>query len=138
MTMNYWLLKSEPSTWSWDQMQQQKTTCWDGVRNFQAQKFMKQMTRGDLAFFYHSNTGKEIVGIVKIIKEFYPDPTDNTGRFGAVDVEAASSFSTPVSLASIKAAPALKDLLLIRQSRLSVMPVTKEMWDILLKMGHIG
>lgn len=133
---NYWLLKSEPSTWSWTQMLQKKTTCWDGVRNFQAQKFMKQMKCGDLGFFYHSNTGKEIVGIVEIIKEFYPDPTDETGRFGAIDVEAQSSLKTPVTLEKIKATAALKELLLIRQSRLSVMPISHEMWETIHMMGN--
>ncbi|MBM3610855.1 MAG: EVE domain-containing protein [Alphaproteobacteria bacterium] len=136
MKNNYWLLKSEPSTWSWDQMQQKKTTCWDGVRNFQAQKFMNQMKKGDLGFFYHSNIGKEIVGVIKVIREFYPDPTDETGRFGAVDVEAITPFKTPVSLARIKATPALHNLLLIRQSRLSVMPVENEIWEIIYKMGN--
>lgn len=116
-------------------MLQKKTTCWDGVRNFQAQKFMKQMKCGDLAFFYHSNIGKEIVGIVKIIKEFYPDPTDETGRFGAVDVEALSSLKTPATLEKIKATEALKDLLLVRQSRLSVMPISHEMWEVIYMMG---
>ena len=97
---------------------------------------MNQMKKGDLGFFYHSNIGKEIVGVIKVIREFYPDPTDETGRFGAVDVEAITPFKTPVSLARIKATPALHNLLLIRQSRLSVMPVENEMWEIIYKMGN--
>lgn len=95
------------------------------------------MSYGDLAFFYHSNIGKEIVGIVKVIKPFYPDPTDNTNRFGAVDVDMVAPLPSPVSLAVLKATPALQDLLLIRQSRLSVMPVPKEMWDLICAMGKV-
>ncbi|HCI48464.1 MAG: ubiquinol-cytochrome C reductase [Alphaproteobacteria bacterium RIFCSPHIGHO2_01_FULL_41_14] len=134
MTQHYWLLKSEPSTWSWSQ-QLRGQTDWTGIRNYQARNFMKQMKRGDLAFFYHSNEGKEIVGIVKVAQPYYPDPTDDSGKFGCVDVSAVRPLKTPVTLAQIKSTPALKNMALIRQSRLSVMPVTKEEWDIILELG---
>ena len=108
---------------------------WDGVRNHQASNHMKAMKRGDHAFFYHSNTGMEIVGIVKVVKEYYPDPTDASGRFGMVDVQAVTPVRQPVSLKDIKANPALADLPLVRQSRLSVMPVREREWNILLRMA---
>jgi predicted RNA-binding protein with PUA-like domain len=133
--VSYWLFKSEPSTWSWQDQMKKGREHWDGVRNYQAQNNMKQMRVGDLGFFYHSVKDKSIVGVVRVVKEFYPDHTDPTGRFGMVDIEAVSSLSSPVVLEQIKAHPLLQDLALIRQSRLSVMPIPKTAWDIILEMG---
>jgi len=126
--MNYWLIKSEPVKWSWDNQVAAKTTHWDGVRNYQATIYLKAMKRGDLAFFYHSNEGKEIVGIVRIVREFYLDPKDETGKFGMVDVEAVEKLVKPVTLAQIKADPALAEMVLVKNSRLSVQPVTPDEW----------
>jgi len=136
MIQKYWLLKSEPSTWSWEEQLQVSSEPWTGVRNYQARNFMKEMNVGDLAFFYHSNIGKEIVGIVKIVAPYHPDDTDDSGKFGCVDVAPVSSFKTPVTLNQIKKTPALQDMALLRQSRLSVMPLTKEEWDLICKMGE--
>lgn len=133
--MAYWLVKSEPYKYSWDEMVADGTTFWDGVRNYQASNNMKAMKIGDQAFFYHSNEGKEIVGIVEIVKEYYPDHTDEKGRFGMVDVKAVSPMEQPVTLAEIKSNPALENMALVKQSRLSVCPVTDEEWDIILKMS---
>jgi predicted RNA-binding protein with PUA-like domain len=135
--MAYWLIKSEPSAWSWEDQLQIGTTDWEGVRNYQASNHMKQMRCGDLAFFYHSVTGKEIVGIVEIVKEYYPDPTDEKGRFGMVDVKARTTLPIPVPLADIKANPEFADLGLVRQGRLSVMPVPEDLWKKLCHMGGI-
>ena len=123
--MQYWLMKSEPDVWSIDQQKKagNKGASWDGVRNYQASKNLKNMKKGDLCFFYHSNIGKEIVGIVKVIKESYIDKTDKTGRFVAVTVQFKSKFSKPITLESIKKNKDLSHLALIKQSRLSVMPV---------------
>ena len=132
---SYWLVKSEPAVWSWDQQESRKTTHWDGVRNHQAAKNLRTMKRGDLAFFYHSNEGKEIVGIVEIVKEAYPDPSDEDGVFVMVDVKAGKKLKNPVTLAAMKSNPALKSMALLRQSRLSVCPVTRAEWDIVMKMA---
>ena len=129
--INYWLFKSEPSCWSWNMQMDKKTTCWDGVRNYQASNNMKAMRVGDLGFFYHSISEKKIVGIVRVIKEYYPDHTDASGRFGMVDVEAVTPVTRPLSLAEIKEDPRLSDLALIKQSRLSVLPVSKDHWTLL-------
>lgn len=136
--MAYWLFKSEPGTWSWDQQVKagKKGTEWTGVRNFTAQNNMKAMKKGDLAFFYHSVKEKRIVGIVRIVKEYYPDHTDPSGRFGMVDVEAVKPVNRPVTLAEIKAEPRLSDLALVRQSRLSVVPVTEEQWKLICEMAE--
>ncbi|TXL74772.1 EVE domain-containing protein [Vineibacter terrae] len=134
--MAHWLVKSEPSTYSWDQLVKDKQTFWSGVRNFQASANMKAMKVGDLAFFYHSGEGKEIVGIAKVVKEYYPDHTDKTGKFGMVDLATVKPLKTPVTLADIKAEPKFKDLALVRLSRLSVQPVSDAHWDMILKMGH--
>jgi len=134
--MAFWLFKSEPGAWSWDDQVNAKRTGWDGVRNYQAANNMKAMKRGDLGFFYHSVNEKRIVGVVKVVKEYYPDPSDETGRFGMVDVEAVKTLTRPVSLTEIKADPALQDLPLIRQSRLSVMPIGAAEWRRLLKMAE--
>ena len=137
--MRYWLIKSEPDVWSIDQQKKAgiKGVPWDGVRNYQAAKNLKQMKKGDLCFFYHSNIGKEVVGIVKIIKEFYSDKTDKTGRFVAVTVQYRSKFSKPVTLKNIKKNKDLSQLPLIKQSRLSVMPVDYKSWKIINNMSKI-
>lgn len=136
--MQTWLFKSEPSTWSWqDQLDAGKAgTGWDGVRNYQASNNMKAMALGDLGFFYHSVNEKRIVGIVEVIALYHPDDTDASGRFGMVDVKAVKSVVRPVSLAEIKANPKLADLALIRQSRLSVVPVSPTHWAELLRMAE--
>ena len=135
--MNYWLVKSEPVKWSWDDQVKAKTTFWDGVRNYSAALSMKAMRLGDLAFFYHSNEGKEIVGIVEITKEFYPDPKGDSDKFGLVDVTAIEKLPTPVTLAQIKADPALAEMVLVKNSRLSVQPVTPAEWAHITKMGGL-
>ena len=138
--MNYWLLKSEPNVWSLDQQIKSGTkgSMWDGVRNYQAANNLKKMKKGDLCFFYHSNIGKEIVGIVKIIQEAYPDPTDKTKKFVAVQVKFEKKLDNSVTLENIKKTKELHDLPLIRQSRLSVMPVDTKHWKISLKMSKIN
>ena len=133
--MAHWLLKSEPSAYSWDQLVKDKRTSWTGVRNPQAALNLKAMKAGDLCFFYHSNEGKEIVGIAEVIKEAYPDPTDKTGKFVCVDIKADKPLKTPVTMAAIKADPRLKDFGLVRQSRLSVVPVNDDQWKLILKMS---
>ena len=137
--MSYWLLKSEPDVWSIDQQKKagEKGAPWDGVRNYQASKNLKNMKKGDKCFFYHSNIGKEIVGIVEVIKEAYLDKTDKTGRFVAVTVKYIKKLKTPISLETIKKNKELSHLSLIRQSRLSVMPIDSKSWKILNKMSKI-
>ena len=137
--MNYWLLKSEPYVWSIDQQLKvgAKGADWDGVRNYQAANNLKKMKKGDLCFFYHSNIGKEIVGIVEVIKTAFVDPTDKEKRFVAVKVKYKSKLKTPVSLENIKKNKDLKDIALIKQSRLSVMPIDTKCWKIILKMSSI-
>ena len=137
--MNYWLLKSEPDVWSIDQQKKagHKGAAWDGVRNYQAANNLKKMKKGDLCFFYHSNIGKEIVGIVEVIKEHYTDKTDQSGRFVAVTVKFLDKFKKPVTLEEIKKNKQLSHLSLIKQSRLSVMPVDSKSWKILNKMSKI-
>ena len=137
--MNYWLLKSEPNVWSIDQQKNagKKGAPWDGVRNYQAAKNLKNMKIGDQCFFYHSNIGKEIVGIVEVIKEFYPDKTDNSERFVAVTVKFKKKLNRPISLIEIKKNKELGHLSLIKQSRLSVMPIDSKSWKILNKMSKI-
>ena len=136
--MNYWLMKSEPSSWSWDDQQAKgdEGEGWDGVRNYQASNNMKAMQIGDLAFFYHSVNEKQIVGIVEVIELYHPDPTDASARFGMVTVKAVKSMSRPVTLAEIKADERLAEMALVRQSRLSVTPVTAAHWKILMAMGE--
>ena len=137
--MTYWLLKSEPNVWSIDQQLKvgAKGADWDGVRNYQAANNLKKMEKGDLCFFYHSNIGKEIVGIVEVIKTAFVDPTDKEKRFVAVKVKYKSKLKTTVSLKNIKKNKDLKDIALIKQSRLSVMPIDTKCWKIILKMGSI-
>lgn len=134
--MKYWLVKSEPFKWSWDMHVKKGVQGWDGVRNYQASNNMKAMTIGDKAFFYHSNEGKEIVGIVEVVKEYHPDPTDEAGKFGMVSFKALDALKKPVTLEKIKATPALSGMALLKQSRLSVSPVTKAEWDYILKLGN--
>ena len=137
--MNYWLLKSEPDVWSIDQQIKsgEKGSMWDGVRNYQAANNLRKMKKGDLCFFYHSNIGKEIVGIVKVVREAYPDPTDKSKKFVAVQVRFEKKLDQPVTLKSIKKTKELKDLPLIKQSRLSVMPIDTKHWKIILNMSRI-
>lgn len=134
--MRYWLFKSEPGAWSWDDQVKAGTAEWDGVRNHQANNNMKAMKKGDLGFFYHSVNEKRIVGIVAVAKEHYPDGTDASGRFGMVDVTAVRPVRKPVSLADVKAEPGLADLALVRQSRLSVVPVSAEEWRLICEMAE--
>ncbi|RYJ03667.1 MAG: EVE domain-containing protein [Acetobacteraceae bacterium] len=133
--MAHWLVKSEPDAFSWDQQVENKVEPWTGVRNALAAKNLRAMRTGDLAFFYHSNIGKEIVGVVEVVREAYPDPSDETGRWVCVDMKAVSPVPQPVTLAAIKATPELADLALIRQSRLSVMPIEEAHWAMLCRMG---
>ena len=136
--MGYWLLKSEPGTWSWDDQVKKGDIGegWDGVRNYQASNNMKKMEIGDLAFFYHSVSDKSIVGIVSVIEKYQPDPSDKTGRFGMVVVKAIKSFEKHVTLADIKSNPRLAEISLIKQSRLSVMPIKEDHWKTILEMGE--
>lgn len=135
--MQYWLVKSEPDAWSWDEQVKagKKGTAWTGVRNHTAKLNMMKMKKGDRAFFYHSNVGKEIVGIVEIVKEAYPDPTDASAKFFCVDVAALAPLQQPVTLAAIKADKRLTEMALLKQSRLSVQPVTAAEWKLICKIG---
>ena len=133
--MQYWLLKSEPEAWSWSMQVKEKTAMWDGVRNYQARNNLKKMNKGDLCFFYHSVSERSIVGIVKVVKEFYIDPTDNTNKFVAVDVKAVKKLKKAVSLDQIKKIKKLQNIALLKQSRLSVMELKKVEWDLILKMS---
>ena len=137
--MNYWLMKSEPDVWSIDQQEKvgDKGAVWDGVRNYQARNNLKKMKVGDLCFFYHSNFGKEIVGIVEVINEAFLDPTDKKKMFVAVKVRFKKKLKKPIKLNDIKKNSALKEIPLIKQSRLSVMPIDSKCWKILNKMGNI-
>lgn len=135
--MAYWLFKTERSTWSWEQQVKRgaKGEPWSGVRNYQAANNMKAMQKGDLGFFYHSVDDKEIVGIVEVVGTYRPDPTDDTGKFGLVDVKAVHAVPKPVGLATIKADPRLKDMVLVRNSRLSVQPVSPAEWQIICALA---
>ena len=129
--MNYWLIKSEPNTWSWEDHKKVGVEPWDGVRNYQAANNMKAMKVGDLAFFYHSVKERKIVGVVKVVKEYYPDHTDESGRFGMVDFEAIEDVKHEVTLQEIKDDPRLSHLPLVKQSRLSVSPIDADAWKII-------
>ena len=137
--MQYWLFKSEPSAWSWDQQVKAgaQGTGWTGVRNHLAKQQMMAMKLGDLGFFYHSNEGKEMVGIVEVVKTFHPDPTDETKKFGMVDVKAVKPLPKPVTLADVKATPALAKMSLVTSARLSVQPVTEAEWKLICKMAGV-
>lgn len=134
--MKYWLIKSEPEKYSWAQFNKDKKTFWDGVRNYAARNFMQQMEVGDLAFYYHSNEGKEIVGIAEVVKTAYQDPTTELPAWVVVDFKPKISFKSPVTLEQIKAEKKLEEMILVKNSRLSVQPVTKKEWDIILKMSE--
>ena len=137
--MTYWLLKSEPDAWSWDQQKREgpKGAEWDGVRNYQARNYMRAMKAGDLALFYHSGDERQAVGIVKVIAEVHPDSTDGTGRWECVDVAAVQDLPRPVTLAAVKAEPKLKDMVLVKNSRLSVQPVSASEWRIMCRLGGL-
>ena len=131
----FWLVKSEPDAFSWDQQVANDVEPWTGVRNYMARNNLRAMKQGDLAFFYHSNEGKEIVGVVQVAREAYPDTTAEKGDWSAVDMKAVGPMPMPVTLAAIKADPRLADIALVRQSRLSVMAISPEHWDLLCQMG---
>ena len=135
--MAYWLIKSEPSSYSWDQLVADGRTHWDGVRNAQALNNLRAMKPGDQAFFYHSNEGKEIVGVVEVVKSFYPDPGDKSGKLGMVDVKPLMPTAVKVGLPAMRATPELSELSLLRQSRLSVCPVSTGEWSVLCAMAGI-
>ncbi|MDG2313318.1 MAG: EVE domain-containing protein [Alphaproteobacteria bacterium] len=135
--MAYWLFKSEPGTWSWNDHVKKGVEHWDGVRNYQANNNMKAMKVGDLGFFYHSVNEKKIVGVVEVVSDHYPDHTDKTGRFGMVDLKAVKQVTTPVTLSQIKANPKLSDMVLVKNSRLSVQPVSKSEWNEVCRMVGI-
>lgn len=134
--MNHWLLKSEPVKYSWEQMQKDKKTFWDGVRNYQARNNLKEMKKGDLCLFYHSNEGKEVVGIVKVVKEFYQDPTTDDANWVVVDVAPFKQLKQPVTLEQIKADKRLANIGLVRQGRLSVMKLTNVEFDVILELSE--
>lgn len=133
--MNYWLVKSEPFKYSWEKFNQDGRTFWDGVRNYQARNNLKEMKEGDLVLFYHSNEGKNVVGVAKVVKEFYQDPTTSDPNWVVVDLEPVESLKNPVTLEQIKAEESLKDISLVRQGRLSVMPLKVTEFDKILEMG---
>ena len=137
--MNHWLFKTEPETFSWEMQKKKgaKGEPWSGVRNFAAAKHMKAMKKGDLGFFYHTGDEKQIVGIVEVIAEYKPDPTDETGKFGLVDVKAVRDVPKPVTLADVKADPKLKTMVLVREPRLSVQPVSEAEWKHICKLGGV-
>ncbi|HEY1259324.1 MAG TPA: EVE domain-containing protein [Stellaceae bacterium] len=135
--MAHWLLKSEPSSYSWDRLLADGRTHWDGVKNAQALNNLRAMKTGDRAFFYHSNEGKDIVGIAEVVRTFYPDPSDKTGKLGMVDIRPVAPVKTPVTLAAMKANPELAQLSLIRQSRLSVCPVRDDEWAVICRMAGV-
>ena len=137
--MAYWLLKTEPDSYSWDDQVKRgaKGDAWTGVRNFRARQHLTAMKKGDLAFFYHTGDEKQVVGIVEVIREAYPDPTDKDGVFKAVDIKAVKPLKAPVTLAAVKADKRLKDMVLAKQPRLSVQPVTAEEWKIVCAMGGV-
>lgn len=138
--MAHWLFKSEPATWSWDQQVAagEGGTDWNGVRNHLAKQQMMAMQVGERGFFYHSNEGKAVVGIVEVIRPYYPDHTDASGRFGMVDLRAVEALPRPVSLDAIKAEPGLKEMVLVNNARLSVQPVTEAEWRLVRAMGGLG
>jgi predicted RNA-binding protein with PUA-like domain len=135
--MNHWLMKTEPEVWSWAMQVKKGVEGWNGVRNFQAAAHLKAMRKGDHAFFYHTGDEKQVVGIVEVVREAYPDVSDETGKFVMVDVKAVRPLPKPVTLATIKATPKLKDLLLVRHSRLSVMPIDAPSWQLICQMGGL-
>jgi predicted RNA-binding protein with PUA-like domain len=137
-SMNYWLVKSEPFKYSWEQFVKDKRTFWDGVRNYQARNNLRAMKKGDMVFFYHSNEGMEIVGIAKVVKEYYQDPTTEDDNWVVVDLQPVKAMKKPVSLASMKADARLNGLALIRQGRLSVCPVMPGEWAVIMELGGMN
>ena len=135
--MNYWIIKSEPKNWSWHDQKKSKTTIWDGVRNYQARNYLISMKKNDFCFFYHSVNEKQIVGIVSITKEHYPDPTDKTGKFVVVNIKTVKSLPKPVSLKEIKDETKLSHIGLVKQSRLSVISIDFPSWKLICKMGKL-
>lgn len=135
--MNYWLVKSEPFKYSWDQFVKDGRTYWDGVRNYQARNNLKAMKKGDSVLYYHSNEGLEIVGVARVVRESYQDPTTEDDRWVVVDLEPVKALESPVPLSEIKREKRLQNISLIKQSRLSVMPVTKDEFEIIVKMGEV-
>ena len=135
--MAYWLLKSEPSSYSWERLVADGRTHWDGVRNAQALNNLRAMKLGDRAFFYHSNEGREVVGVAEVVKTFYPDPADSSGKLGMVDIKSVMPVAQRVSLAAMKAVPDLAGMSLLRQSRLSVCPVTDREWAVVCQMAGV-
>jgi len=135
LAMKYWLVKSEPFKYSWDDLVKDGSTYWDGVRNYQAGNNMKLMKKGDLVLYYHSNEGKEVVGVAKVIKEHYQDPTSDDDRWVAVDIEPVQELNNPVTLSDIKSTKSLQKIPLVTHSRLSVMPVLKKDFDTIVEMG---
>ncbi|MGI6244823.1 MAG: EVE domain-containing protein [Pseudochelatococcus sp.] len=137
--MAHWLYKSEPNVWSWDDQVAKGDAGepWNGVRNFLARKHLQAMRNGDTGFFYHSNEGKAIVGVVEVVREYYPDPSDETGRFGMVDLKAVRPLKRPVTLQEIRQEPRLADMVLVNNSRLSVQPVTDAEWAVVLELGGL-
>ena len=138
--MAYWLFKSEPGAWSWDEQKREgaKGAEWDGVRNFQARNVMRAMKQGDLGFFYHSGEERRVVGVVKVVAEAHPDSTDGTGAWECVDVAAVADLPRPVTLAEIKANKELKDMVLVKNSRLSVQPVSAKEWSIISRLAGLA
>jgi len=134
---NYWLLKSEPTTYSFSRLQAEKKAVWDGVRNGEARSNLRKMSVGDVCFFYHSNEGKDIVGVAEVVEAFYPDPADKAGKLGMVDIAPVMPARQPVTLAAMKANPELAGMALLRQSRLSVCPVTDHEWAVICQMAGI-
>lgn len=134
--MNYWLMKTEPGNYSWDDLVKDKRTHWDGVRNYQARNNMKAMKTGDLALYYHSVNEKSVIGLAKIIKEYYQDPTTDDERWVVVDIEPVEQFKHPVTLEQVKSDERLANMVLVNNSRLSVQPVRKEEFDIIVGMGQ--
>jgi len=135
--MKYWLVKSEPNTWSWQEHVEKGVEPWDGVRNHQAKQNLMAMSNGDHAFFYHSGQDKRIVGTLTVVRQYYPDPTDESGKFGMVDFKADQPLKTSVTLAQIKAQPRLGEMTLVKNSRLSVQPVDAASWKLICRMGRI-
>jgi predicted RNA-binding protein with PUA-like domain len=136
--MNHWLVKQEPDAYSWDQFVRDKGTSWTGVRNFQARNNLRAMKKGDEVFYYHSVTGKSVVGTARVVREAYGDPTAEDGDWSCVDLIPRQAFPTPVTLEEIKAEPALRDIALLRQSRLSVMPLTSAEAEVLCRLGGLA
>ena len=136
--MNHWLVKQEPDAYSWDQFMRDKGTSWTGVRNFQARNNLRAMKKGDEVFYYHSVTGKSVVGTARVVREAYGDPTAEDGDWSCVDLIPRQAFPTPVTLEEIKAEPALRDIALLRQSRLSVMPLTSAEAEVLCRLGGLA